>query len=161
MTRYHSIRCSIFPRSDYDIPTYDWLARKVGWCSCPNGSVLRAATAPLACRPSGYRVYDHEAVARLRFIRNAKALGFTLREIGELLSLRVNGRARCGDVQRKTEAKLHGVEAKLTDLQALARALRGLIRMCQAGQPIDRCQILHHIEREQPASHQSQKRRTS
>lgn len=111
--------------------------------------------------PSGYRVYDHEAVARLRFIRNAKALGFTLREIGELLSLRVNGRARCGDVQRKAETKLHGVEAKLTDIQALARALRGLIRTCQAGQPIDRCQILHHIEREQPASHQSQKRRTS
>ena len=96
-----------------------------------------------------------------RFIRNAKALGFTLREIGELLSLRVNGRARCGDVQRKAEAKLHGVEAKLTDLQALACALRGLIRMCQAGQPIDRCQILRQMEREQPASQQSQKRRTS
>lgn len=121
----------------------------------------RRLLSPSSRRPSGYRVYDHEAVGRLRFIRNAKALGFTLREIGELLNLRVNGRAHCGDVQRKAEAKLHGVEAKLTGLQALARALRGLIRTCQAGQPIDRCQILHHIEREQPASHQSQKRRRS
>ena len=121
----------------------------------------RRLLGPSARRPSGYRIYGEEEERRLRFIKNAQALGFTLQEIAELLNLRVSVRARCGDVQRKAEAKLHGVEAKLTDLQALACALRGLIRMCQAGQPIDRCQILHHIEREQPASHQSQKRRTS
>ncbi|MCW5778507.1 MAG: heavy metal-responsive transcriptional regulator [Nitrospira sp.] len=143
--------------------------RTIGWLAKSAGVHVQTVRyyerqqllSPVGRRPSGYRVYDHEAVARLRFIRNAKALGFTLREIGELLRLRVNGRARCGDVQRKAEAKLHGVEAKLTDLQALARALRGLIRMCQAGQPIDHCQILRQMEREQPASQQSQKRRTS
>ena len=116
---------------------------------------------PSARRPSGYRIYGEEEERRLRFIKDAQALGFTLQEIAELLNLRVSVRARCGDVQRKAEAKLHGVEAKLADLQTLARALRGLIRTCQAGQPIDRCQILHHIEKAQPASHQSQKRRTS
>ncbi len=142
--------------------TIGWLAKSAGIdVQTVRYYEKRRLLSPSSRRPSGYRVYDHEAVGRLRFIRNAKALGFTLREIGELLNLRVNGRAHCGDVQRKAEAKLHGVEAKLTGLQALARALRGLIRTCQAGQPIDRCQILHHIEREQPASHQSQKRRRS
>ena len=143
--------------------------RTIGWLAKSAGVHVQTIRyyerqqllSPGGRRSSGYRVYGHAAVARLRFIRNAKALGFTLREIGELLRLRVNGRARCGDVQRKAEAKLHGVEAKLTDLQALARALRGLIRMCQAGQPIDHCQILRQMEREQPASQQSQKRRTS
>ena len=84
---------------------------------------------------------------RLRFIRNAQALGFTLREIGELLNLRVTTGTRCGDVQRKATAKLECVEAKLKDLQTLARALRDLIRTCRSGQPIERCQIVSHLEK--------------
>ena len=57
--------------------------------------------APSARRPSGYRLYSHEEERRLRFIKNAQALGFTLREIAELLALRVGSTARCGDVQKK------------------------------------------------------------
>ena len=101
---------------------------------------------PTSRRPSGYRVYSDEALRRLRFIRNAQALGFTLREITELLNLRVSSATRCGDVKRTAKAKLAGVEEKVRDLKALARALRGLIGACQTGQPTDRCPILNALD---------------
>lgn len=103
---------------------------------------------PAARKPSGYRLYGDEALRRLRFIKNAQALGFTLREIADLLSLRVSSSARCGDVQRKAQAKLVQVEAKIRDLRALDRALQGLIHACQAGQPTDRCPILKSMDQE-------------
>ncbi len=62
--------------------------------------------APTNRKPSGYRVYDSDALRRLRFIKNAQTLGFTLRDITELLNLRVSATAHCGDVQRKAQAKL-------------------------------------------------------
>ena len=108
----------------------------------------RDLLSPSGRRASGYRVYDKEALKRLRFIKNAQALGFTLREIAELLNLRVSSRAQCGDVQRKAQAKLAGVEAKVRDLRALARALRSLIGVCDAGQPTNRCPILQTLEKE-------------
>lgn len=114
---------------------------------------------PSARRPSGYRIYGEGEERRLRFIKNAQALGFTLQEIAELLNLRVSARAHCGDVQRKAEAKLQCVEAKMQDLQALARALRSLMFTCRTGQPIERCQILHHLEKEQASTEQAKKRR--
>lgn len=101
---------------------------------------------PSARKSSGYRLYGPSEVVRLRFIKNAQALGFTLREIGELLSLRVSSRARCGDVQRKAQAKLQQVETKMRDLRTLAKGLRGLVQACQAGRPTDRCPILNSLE---------------
>lgn len=106
---------------------------------------------PSARKLSGYRLYGPSEVARLRFIKNAQTLGFTLQEIGELLSLRVSSSARCGDVQRKAQAKLKQVEAKVRDLRALAVALRGLVLSCQAGQPTDHCPILEALEDERCA----------
>jgi len=107
---------------------------------------------PTVRKPSGYRLYDGASLKRLRFIKNAQALGFTLHEIAELLNLRVSSKARCGDVQRKAEAKLAHVEAKVRELQALARALRGLIRSCHAGQPTGQCPILTSLENEDKRS---------
>lgn len=101
---------------------------------------------PATRASSGYRLYGPEEEQRLRFIKNAQALGFTLREIAELLNLRVSQRARCGDIQRKAEEKLQCVEAKVKALQALTRALESLIRTCRAGQPTDRCPILNRLE---------------
>ena len=103
---------------------------------------------PCDRKPSGYRLYDGESLKRLRFIKNAQALGFTLREIAELLNLRVTSTARCGDVQRKAQAKLLQVVAKVRDLRTLARALKGLIRTCRAGQPTEQCPILTSLEKE-------------
>ena len=101
---------------------------------------------PIARRPSGYRLYGITESQRLCFIKNAQALGFTLHEIKELLNLRVRSTASCGDVQRKAAIKLAQVETKAKDLQALARALRNLIRSCQAGRSQTGCPILMSLE---------------
>jgi MerR family mercuric resistance operon transcriptional regulator/MerR family gold-responsive transcriptional activator of gol and ges genes len=101
---------------------------------------------PTARKLSGYRVYGDEAIRRLCFIKNAQALGFTLREITELLNLRISSKSQCGDVLQKTKAKLAQVEAKVQDLQALARTLRSLMRSCRVGQPTDPCPILKCLE---------------
>lgn len=113
---------------------------------------------PSARRPSGYRIYGEDEERRLRFIKNAQALGFTLQEIAELLSLRVSSTARCGDVQRKAQAKLEQVERKVRDLQALARALRSLLHDCRAGQPTEQCPILTSLENEDKMSGRSWQR---
>ena len=102
---------------------------------------------PSARRPSGYRIYGEDEERRLRFIKNAQGLGFTLQEIAELLTLSVTSTARCGDVQRRAQAKLKHVEAKVWNLQALAKSLRSLIRTCRAGQPTNRCPILQSLEK--------------
>jgi MerR family mercuric resistance operon transcriptional regulator/MerR family gold-responsive transcriptional activator of gol and ges genes len=114
---------------------------------------------PTSRLPSGYRLYNREAQRRLQFIKNAQALGFTLHEIEELLDLQVSSKARCGDVQRKAEAKLKHVEAKVHDLQSLATALRRLIRTCRAGQPTAHCAILQSLEDEKARRIHAAKRR--
>jgi MerR family transcriptional regulator, copper efflux regulator len=108
---------------------------------------------PSMRKPSGYRLYDGEALKRLRFIKNAQSLGFTLHEVTELLNLRVSSIARCGDVQRKAQTKLQHVEDKIRALQALARPLRVLIQHCRAGQPTEKCPILKSFEQERRRSH--------
>lgn len=112
---------------------------------------------PSMRKPSGYRLYDGDALKRLRFIKNAQALGFTLHEVTELLNLRVSSIARCGDVRRRAQAKLRQVDDKIRALQALARPLRALIQHCRAGQPTDQCPILNNFEEERRRSHGNRK----
>ncbi|ALA58356.1 heavy metal-responsive transcriptional regulator [Nitrospira moscoviensis] len=101
---------------------------------------------PIARRPSGYRLYSRDEIRRLHFIKNAQALGFTLREIRELLNLRVNASAPRGAVQRKAREKLAEVNRKVRQLQALGRSLRTLIRSCESGTLEARCPIIHNLE---------------
>ena len=114
---------------------------------------------PTDRKASGHRVYGDDALRRLRFIKNAQALGFTLREVYDLLNLRINSIARCGTVKVKAQAKLRQVEAKVRDLRALARALHNLIRACQVGQPTDRCPILQSLEEDKTRMVDSKKLR--
>ena len=74
----------------------------------------------------GFRLYDDSYVDRLRFIKRAKELGFTLAEIKDLLDLRVDDEATCRDVKVQAEEKLDEIEAKIQALQQIRKAGRGL-----------------------------------
>lgn len=95
---------------------------------------------------SGYRLYDPEAVRKLRFIRNAQELGFTLNEISGLLKLRVGKGVRCSSVKKKAQSKLESVDEKIARLQAIRGVLKDLIGVCHSGKATEHCPILRTME---------------
>ena len=96
--------------------------------------------------PAGYRQYADDAVARLRFIKHAQELGFSLQEIQELLALRVRHGAACEPIERKTRQKIEVVHQRIRDLQRMKRTLERLAAACAARQPTDDCPILEVLE---------------
>lgn len=103
--------------------------------------------------PAGYRQYTENAVARLRFIKHAQELGFSLQEIQELLSLRVRHGAACDAVERKTRQKIDVVHQRIRDLQRMNRTLERLAAACAARRPTDDCPILEVLEEHDHVSH--------
>ena len=99
-----------------------------------------------ARRPSGYREYPESVVRRLLFIRRAKELGFSLREIRELFALRVEPGATCGDVQARVLDKVAEVERKIADLERIRDALRTLAASCSQRGPTSECPILDVLD---------------
>jgi len=93
-------------------------------------------------RPSGYRVYSPETVQRLLFIRRAKELGFSLKEISELLSLNDSDNATAEDVKRLADRKLNDLKDKIRSLQRMQRALQRLADDCPGSGPKRCCSIL-------------------
>lgn len=94
----------------------------------------------------GFREYSKEAVAKIRFIKRAKELGFSLTEIGELLSFQINPNATCADVKQRAKAKMSAVQERMKDLQRMNRALAGLVASCSGSGPIDHCPIIDCFE---------------
>ncbi|GAB4377219.1 MAG: Zn(2+)-responsive transcriptional regulator [Calditrichia bacterium] len=95
----------------------------------------------------GYRLYDEEDLLRLRFIRRAKDLGFTLKEIGELLELRIESTGTCGEVKHLAEHKIQDVERKIQYLQRIRTVLNRLINQCVNEEiTAEECPILEAIE---------------
>lgn len=92
--------------------------------------------------PSGYRQFEPDVVRRLRFVQRAQALGFSLEEIRELLELRLSPAASATEVREKADAKLSEIEAKLSDLRRMRRALKELTRSCCGNGPTSDCPIL-------------------
>ncbi len=99
-----------------------------------------------ARRPSGYREYSQDVVLSLRFIKRAKELGFSLKEISELLSLERNPKATAGDVKRRAEQKLADLEDKIRALQRMRRALRKVAEECRGRGPTSECSILRSLD---------------
>jgi MerR family transcriptional regulator, copper efflux regulator len=97
-------------------------------------------------RLSGYREYGAMDVSRLRFILRAKDLGFTLAEIGELLSLSADRDVR--GVRRRAEERLQQVEHKIKELQRVRRGLKTLIDACPGHGDLDRCPIIAALSEE-------------
>lgn len=97
---------------------------------------------PARPRSGGYRFYDDGVVERIRFIRQAQELGFSLREIEELLSLRADPAADCGDVRTQAVSKREEVDRKIAQLQHIRSALDALIATCPGGGALRACTIL-------------------
>jgi Hg(II)-responsive transcriptional regulator len=91
---------------------------------------------------TGFRLYPEETVARIRFIRQAQTLGFTLREIRGLLALRVAPGTDCAAVRSRAVAKLANVEARLEELERIQGALAKLIAACPGRGAVTTCTIL-------------------
>ncbi len=102
-----------------------------------------------ARRPSGYRMYSPDVILSLRFIRRAKELGFSLKEISELLSLETSAEATAADVRKLAEAKLADIEERIRALQRMRRALRKATESCTGQGPTSSCSILQTLNREQ------------
>lgn len=95
---------------------------------------------------SGYRDYDDDAFAQLRFIRSAKDLGFTLREIKELLDLRILPGESCRDVQRLLDGKLTDIDRRIKEMRRLRRVLVKLLAACRRPTTAKTCPALWSIE---------------
>jgi DNA-binding transcriptional MerR regulator len=79
---------------------------------------------------SGYREYPEAVLEHLRFIRDAKELGFTLREIREMLAMGVRSTRECGPVTRKAEARLAALDGEIRRLRQMRRTLVKMVRDC-------------------------------
>jgi len=95
---------------------------------------------------SGYRLYTEDTVRRVKFIKRAQELGFTLDEIGELLTLRVSEARSSAEVRSIAEAKITDIENKVRALQAMKKALVHLTDKCSGNGPATECPILESLD---------------
>jgi Hg(II)-responsive transcriptional regulator len=99
-----------------------------------------------ARRASGYRQYAEEAVKQIRFMKRAQQLGFSLKEIRELLMLRVDAETSCEQVKERAAAKLTEVEQKMAELQRMRQALLQVASLCAEEGPRSRCPLLDALD---------------
>lgn len=96
-------------------------------------------------RSSGYREYGPQDVARLRFIRRAKDLGFTLQEIQDLLQLSASQHADRAEVRALARHRLADIEHRLRELEAMRTALARLVQHCSGHGPVGDCPIIENL----------------
>jgi len=95
---------------------------------------------------SGYRMFPESSVKRVRFIKRAQNLGFTLSEIKDLLSLRIDAKRTSAEVRTFAEAKLSDIEEKISTLKKMKRVLSELTGRCSGCGPSSECPILESID---------------
>ena len=121
----------------------------------------RLVTQPLKPTGAGTRLYAADTVERIRFIKEAQELGFTLREVDELLTLRADASADCAGVRVRASAKLDDVHRKIQQLQAIGAALGQLVAACPGSGGLQACSIMDalasragsHLERRNAPTH--------
>lgn len=95
--------------------------------------------------PSGYRIFSPDVAQRVRFIKRAQELGFSLKEIKELLDLRLAPDSTCADVRERAEAKLADINKRINALQAMKKALSRLTDACSGRGAVSECTILESL----------------
>jgi MerR family copper efflux transcriptional regulator len=101
-------------------------------------------------RASGYRSYNESAISRLRFIRRAKDLGFTLEEIRDLLALSTDRHRGVKAVRQRAEQRLAGIDARIAELMRIRTGLEQLIEACPGRGDPEQCPILRALADEEP-----------
>ena len=98
--------------------------------------------------PGGYRRYPESVIKQILFIQHAKSLGFSLKEIGELIALKNTPTATCERVKAAAQAKVDDIQKKLDGLHKIKETLMPLIDQCHSTDPISDCPILGAINSE-------------
>lgn len=96
-------------------------------------------------QPSGYRRYEVQEVQRIRFIRRAQVLGFTLAEIGDLLALWPHSGKSCAQVEGRARVTLQRIDGKIKDLRTMRTALASYVTVCESRRSLERCPLLHAL----------------
>jgi MerR family mercuric resistance operon transcriptional regulator len=96
--------------------------------------------------PGGYRQYSADNVHRIRFIKRAQALGFSLDKISELLALRVDPSSNCEEVLHHAEIKLRDIDERIEALRRMRRSLESLVGACRERRTTSACPILEVLE---------------
>lgn len=102
---------------------------------------------------SNYRLYPEDTVRRVQFIKRAQELGFSLKEIKDLLSLRVDPATSCADVRTRALEKITTIEEKLRSLKAMRQALTQLVEECPGEGAVTDCPILESLTMEERVWH--------
>lgn len=94
---------------------------------------------------AGYRMYTEVSVRRIRFIKRAQELGFSLKEVKELLAFSEDRGLDCSDVRALAQAKVVEISSKIETLESMRRALGELTEACPGSGSVTRCSILECI----------------
>ena len=97
---------------------------------------------------AGYRLFPKETSRRLRFIKRAQELGFSLKEIRELLSLRTKPSTKRADIRVLTEAKITDIDQKIRTLEAMKKSLQRLTERCTGRGSVAACPIIESLDGE-------------
>ena len=108
----------------------------------------RGLLSPASRKSSGYRQYDEQSIVRIKFIKTAKDLGFTLDDIKDLLSLKVRKESQCSKVQSKAQKKLQETREKISNLKKIEGILESLVDTCKQRSPTLECPILDSLKGE-------------
>lgn len=99
------------------------------------------------CKSTRFKEYAVDDASRIHFIKRTQELGFTLKEIKNILELNTDPQATCRDVKRKAEKKIEEIEEKLSDLRRMKRSLDQLVAACgESKQALNQCRILNCFE---------------
>ena len=104
--------------------------------------------APPPRNGANYRLYPEETVRRVQFIKRAQELGFSPREITELLALRATPETPCADIRTRALDKITAIEEKIRELRAMKHALTQLVAECSGQGEITDCPILASLDTE-------------
>lgn len=92
----------------------------------------------------GYRHYPDETIAKIKFIKRAQSIGFSLKEIEVLLEL---GNHQCSETHDLASSKLTVVKEKIKDLRAIERTLKSLIKNCELSDDDALCPLIDSISK--------------